>query len=142
MNSKHIVSTILSTGLFLAALTAHAEIVVVVGAKSSVNTLTKAQISDLYLGKAKDFPSGGGVALTTVLGSGSLKDEFFDKVLGKTDSQARSIWARLTFTGSGTAPKELTDSAEVKKLATNNPNVIGFIDKAAVDAQVKVIYAP
>lgn len=141
MNTKHIVSVALTAGLFWMSTLAQADIVVVVGAKSSVGTLTKAQVSDLYLGKAKDFPSGG-IALTTVLGSGALKDEFFEKVLGKTDSQARSVWARLVFTGGGTAPKEVPDSADVKKLANANPNVIGFIDKSAVDSQVKVIYAP
>ena len=142
MNIKQSVSLSLMAGLFSLSALAYADVVVVVGAKSNVNSLTKTQISELYLGKVKDFPNGGGLALTTILGNGALKDEFFEKVLGKTDSQARSVWARLTFTGVGTAPKEVSDSAEVKKLVANNPNVIGFIDKAAVDAQVKVVYSP
>lgn len=141
MKSTYRFSAVLGAGLLLFSSVAQAEVIVVVGAKSPVSTLTKGQVSDLYLGKAKDFPSGG-AALTTMIAAGGLKDEFLDKVLSKTDAQARSVWARLTFTGSGSAPKELANSEEVKKLANSNPNVIGFIDKSAVDGQVKVIYAP
>lgn len=124
------------------ALASQAEVVVVVGSRSPVTTLTKAQISDLYLGKAKDFPNGGGSALTAMIAAGPSKDEFLEKVLSKTDSQARSIWARLIFTGIGTGPKELGDANQMKKLLATNPNVIGFMDKADVDGQVKVIYSP
>lgn len=123
-------------------LTSQAEVVVVVGSRSPVTSLTKAQISDLYLGRTKDFPSGGGTALTAMIASGPAKDDFFEKVLSKTDSQARSIWARLVFTGIGTGPKELGDAHQMKKLLATNPNVIGFLDKADVDGQVKVVYSP
>lgn len=139
MKTQPIVSLVVTISLSGVCALAQADVVVVVGAKSNVGELTQSQVSDLYLGRTKRFPSGG-IALPTVVGNGSLKDEFFEKVLGKTDSQTRSVWARLTFTGGGTVPKEVSDSNEVKKLATNNPNVIGFIDKSAVDAQVKVVY--
>lgn len=93
------------------------------------------------MGRSKDFPNGD-VALTTMISNSPSKDEFLEKVLGKTDSQARAVWARLTFTGIGTGPKELSDANELKKLAATNLNVIGFIDKSAVDGQVKVVFAP
>ncbi len=141
MEHTRILSAALLASTLLFTSMAHADIVVVVGAKSAVGNLTKTQVSELYLGKAKDFPSGG-AAMTTMIASGASKDEFLEKVLSKTDSQARSVWARLTFTGTGSAPKELSNAEEVKKLASNNPNVIGFIEKSAVDPQVKVIFAP
>ena len=63
-------------------------------------------------------------------------------MLDKTDAQARATWARLSFTGTGNAPKELKDAGETKQLVANNPNIIGVIDKASVDGSVKVIFAP
>lgn len=63
-------------------------------------------------------------------------------MLEKTDSQARATWSRLVFTGTGNAPKELKDAAETKQLVANNPNIVGVIDKASLDASVKVIFAP
>lgn len=141
MNTQHIVSTVIALGLSSLVVQAQADVVVVVGARSAVGSLTKTQISDLYMGRSKDFPNGD-VALTTMISNSPSKDEFLLKVLGKTDSQARSVWARLTFTGAGSGPRELSDANEFKKLAASNPNVIGFIDKSALDAQVKVVFDP
>lgn len=141
MKLTRIISTSILGSILFAQLPAQAEVVVVVGSKSGVSALTKAQVTDIYLGRTKDFP-GGDVALTTMISSGPAKEEFLEKVLGKTDSQARAVWARLTFTGIGTGPKELSDANELKKLAATNLNVIGFIDKSAVDGQVKVVFAP
>jgi len=118
-----------------------ADVAIVVGAKSPVGNLTKEQVTALYLGKAKAFP-GGGTALTSIIGSGPTHDEFLANVLEKTDAQARATWSRLVFTGTGNAPKELKDSAETKQLLANNPNLIGVIDKGAVDSSVKVVFAP
>lgn len=123
------------------AATSHAEVVVVAGAKSPVSTLTKEQVAQIYLGKVKAFP-GGGAAVTSITGSGPVRDEFLASVLEKTDSQARATWSRLVFTGTGNAPKELKDVAETKQLVANNPNIIGVIDKASVDTTVKVVFAP
>ena len=119
MKLTRIISTSILGSLLFSVLPAHAEVVVVVGSKSTVSTLTKAQVTDIYLGRTKDFPNGG-IALTTMISAGPAKEEFLEKVLGKTDSQARSVWARLTFTGIGTGPKELSDANELKKSALNN----------------------
>lgn len=124
--------------LVLVMMSARADVVVVVGAKSPVSTLTKGQVADIYLGRTKDLPTGG-AALTALLDKGPEKDEFLDKVLGKTEQQARAVWTRLTFTGSGQGPKELGSAADLKKLLANNPNVIGVINKSDVDTQVKVV---
>lgn len=118
-----------------------AEVIVVAGAKSPVGTLTKEQVAQIYLGKVKSYP-GGGAAVTAITGSGAIRDEFLSSVLEKTDSQARATWSRLVFTGTGNAPKELKDAAETKQLVANNPNIVGVIDKASLDASVKVIFAP
>jgi hypothetical protein len=74
--------------------------------------------------------------------TGPVRDEFYSKVLGKDAAQVKAVWSRLIFSGKGTAPREIGDVAEVKKLVSANPSTIGFIDKSAVDASVKVVYAP
>ena len=38
-------------------------------------------------------------------------------------------------------PKEVADSAAVKAAVAANPKAIGYIDKSAVDATVKVVYS-
>ncbi len=127
--------------LSLACAAAWADVVVVVSVHNPINRLTKEQVSDIYLGNSRMYPDGS-KAIATIIGSGEAKNEFFTKVLDRSDSQVRAIWARLTFTGRGTTPRELKDSAEVKQAMAADPRVIGFIERSAVDSRVKIVYVP
>ncbi len=132
---------VLTTCLLAASVLAHAENVIVVSAKSSVSSMTKEQVADLYLGNTKEFP-GGGIALPLLPNSGATRTEFFDKVLGKNEAQAKAIWSRLVFSGKGSAPRDVADSAETVKLIAANPSCIGVIEKSAVNSSVKVVFTP
>jgi ABC-type phosphate transport system substrate-binding protein len=118
---------------------ASAEVVVVV-AKSSAVTLTKEQVSDIFLGKATSLPGGASAVLVDQPESSPLRDEFYSKVTGKSASQAKAYWSKLAFTGKGTPPKEVGGSAEVKKAVAGTPGGIGYIEKGAVDDTVKVVF--
>ncbi|GGX14719.1 MULTISPECIES: phosphate ABC transporter substrate-binding protein [Undibacterium] len=131
--------TLVGLAIFAGTQLAYAEHVIVVSAKSAVATLSKDQIADIYLGNSKEFP-GGGQALPLLISSGAVRTEFFEKVLGKNEAQAKAIWSRLVFSGKGSAPREVGDSAEILKLIAANPNCIGIMEKSAVNASVKVVY--
>ncbi|MFZ6798714.1 hypothetical protein [Undibacterium sp. Di24W] len=135
---KLLTKTFLGLALLASFQIAQAEHVIVVSAKSTVGNLTKDQVADIFLGNSKEFP-GGGQALPLILASGAVRTEFFDKILGKNEAQAKAIWSRLVFSGKGSAPREVADSAEVVKLIAANPNCIGIIEKSAVNASVKVV---
>jgi ABC-type phosphate transport system substrate-binding protein len=117
--------------LLLAATAARADIAVV--GHPSAAALTKEQISDIYLGKSQtaqpmDLPEASPV-----------RAAFYDKATGKDPAQVKATWARLAFTGKGQPPKEAADAAAVKKEVAANPKLIGYIDKSAADASVKVL---
>jgi ABC-type phosphate transport system substrate-binding protein len=135
MNAKQLVlaRNVLCAASLLFSGLAQAEVVVVVGAKSPAASLSKEQASDIFLGKATnltplDQPE-----------SSPLRDDFYSKVTGKSAAQAKSYWAKLSFTGKGTPPKEAQNSADIKKQVAENPNLIGYIEKSAVDSSVKVV---
>lgn len=111
----------------------YAEVVVVVSAKSSATTMTSEQISQIFLGKT--------TSLTPFDQSESspIRAEFYKKVTDKEVSQVKSIWSKLVFTGKGTPPKEVGNSADVKKAVAADVNSIGYIEKSAVDSSVKVV---
>lgn len=118
----------------LAALPALAEVVVVVNPKSADGSMTKDQVAQFFLGKSS--------AMTPVdLPEGAVRTEFYKKVTDKEPSQAKALWSKLVFTGKATMPKEVADSAAVKKAVAADPKAIGYIEKSAVDATVKVIYS-
>lgn len=134
---KHSCSALL---ISLASSISFAETSVIVSASNGNASLDKATVSKIFLGKAKSFPDGT-QALPVDQDEGSaVRDAFNSNVLGKSDSQLKSYWSRLIFTGKGTPPKPSGDDAAVKGLVANNPNIIGYIDSSAVDATVKVVH--
>lgn len=133
--------SVLYAAALMAAGWAHADTVVVVSAKCPASALTKEQSSDIFMGKATTFPGGGSATPLDQPESSPLRDEFYTKVTGKSAAQAKSYWSKLSFTGKGTPPKEGQNSADIKKQVADNPNLVGYIEKSAVDASVKVIFA-
>ena len=116
------------------ALPARAELVVVVNPKASVASMTKDEVAQYFLGKSSalvpiDQPE-----------SAPIRAEFYKKVTDKELSQANALWSKLVFTGKATMPREAGNSDDVKKTVAANPKAIGYIDRGAVDASVKVIY--
>ena len=133
---KHLIKSGIAATVLLLALPAMAEVVVVVNPKAAESSMTKDQVAQFFLGKSTsmspvDQPE-----------SAPIRAEFYKKVTDKEASQVKALWSKLVFTGKATMPKEAADSAAVKKMVASDPKAIGYIEKSAVDASVKVIYTP
>ena len=133
---KTMIKATLGAAVLALALPAMAEVVVVVNPKAAESSMTKEHVAQFFLGKSSsmtpvDQPE-----------SAPIRAEFYKKVTDKEASQVKSLWSKLVFTGKATMPKEAADSAAVKKMVASDPKAIGYIEKSAVDASVKVIYTP
>ena len=116
-----------------------AELVVIVSSKSPVSSLRADQVADIFLGQIANFPGGAEVvALDQRIGSPE-RDEFYAKVASKTPPLVKAYWTKMIFTGRGQPPKEVAGSAAIRKMVADNPSLIGYIDKSALDASVKAV---
>lgn len=106
------------------------EIVVIVNPAAA--PISREQLADLYLAKSSAF-----IPIDQAADS-SIYIEFYKKATGRESSQVKAIWSRILFTGRGVPPKQLPNSAAVKKAVAANPKAVGYIEKSAVDASVKV----
>ena len=129
--------TTLALSLFAAPV--NAEVVVIVNPKNPAASLTAEQVAALYLGAATTFPGGGPVALVDQPEAASIRGTFYQKAIGRSGAQVRATWARITFTGKGTPPKELKSDADVKAFVAADPKAIGYVDSSAVDSSVKAV---
>ncbi|HWI10896.1 MAG TPA: hypothetical protein VNU48_06165, partial [Burkholderiaceae bacterium] len=120
-------------------LIAQAGVAVVVGAKSPATKLNAEQVAQLFLAKTPTLPGAGQAVLVDQAEGSAIRDAFYNKVAGKSAAQVKALWSRLVFSGAAQSPKALSSSAEVKKLLAENPDAIGYIDSAEVDASVKVL---
>ncbi|MES2317292.1 MAG: phosphate ABC transporter substrate-binding protein [Pseudomonadota bacterium] len=119
--------------------TCAAELVVIVSSKSPVTALRPDQVADIFLGQIARFPGGAEVvALDQRIGSPE-RDEFYSKVASKTPPLVKAYWTKMIFTGRGQPPREVAGSAAIRKMVADNPSLIGYIDKSALDASVKAV---
>jgi ABC-type phosphate transport system substrate-binding protein len=115
------------------------ELVVIVSAKNPGTALRAEQVADIFLAQTGRFPQGGAaVAIDQMLGSRS-RDEFYYKVASKSPSLVKAYWTRMVFTGRGEPPREAAGNEAVRKLIAGNPEMIGYIDRDALDDSVKVL---
>ncbi|TDP63927.1 hypothetical protein [Roseateles toxinivorans] len=138
---NQISSLAIALAAVFAAPAALAQVAVVVGAKSPATALNAEQAANLFLGKSAQLPGAGNAVLIDQAESAAVRDQFYTKVAGKSAAQVKAAWSRLVFSGKATPPKEVANSAEVKKLVAANPDAVGYIEKSAVDASVKVLLA-
>jgi ABC-type phosphate transport system substrate-binding protein len=125
---------------FACALPAAAgELVVIVSARSPVTALRADQVAAIFLGQSARFPDGlEAVPLDQRLGA-PLRDEFYLRVTSKTPPLIKAWWSKLVFTGRGQPPAEAADSAAVRRRVAENPDMIGYIERAALDASVRAV---
>jgi ABC-type phosphate transport system substrate-binding protein len=139
MRNRKTIVYLTASVLALSAAAASAEIVVIVNPNNPASSLTNAQVAAMYLGNASAFPDGGKAALTDQTEAASIRGDFYQKATGRSASQAKAAWARITFTGKGTPPKELKSDADVKAFVANEPKAIGYVDSSVVDGSVKAV---
>jgi ABC-type phosphate transport system substrate-binding protein len=116
----------------LPAVSARAEDIVVI-ANLAAAPISKEQIADIYLAKNSAW-----TPIDQSAGS-SIYAEFYKKATGRDTAQVKAIWSKILFTGRGVPPRQLLDSAAVKRAVAANPRAVGYIEKSAVDASIKVI---
>jgi ABC-type phosphate transport system substrate-binding protein len=125
----------LAPALLLASLAgpACAELVIIVNPSNPATRMFPTQAAQFFLGGSVMF-----VPIEQPADS-PIRAEFYKKVLEKESAQVEAIWSKIAFSGKGKPPKEMKNSAEVKKAVAANPKAIGYIEKSAVDDTVKVV---
>lgn len=116
-----------------------ADYVVIVSAKNPLSSMRAEQVAAIFLAQTGRFPGGEEAqALDLPLGS-ALRDEFYRSVAARSPALMKAHWSKMVFTGRGHPPRELPNSAAVRRMVADNPGLIAYIDKSALDSSVKAI---
>jgi ABC-type phosphate transport system substrate-binding protein len=129
---------LLIMGITLASFSSLAEVSVIVNSGNS-DAVDAKLIKRIYLGKAKSFPAGEKITVLTLNDDAPETEYFRQKALKKSNSQFKSHWSKLAFTGKGTPPKKISSPAEMINEVKSNTSAIGFVDSSAVTGDVKVV---
>jgi ABC-type phosphate transport system substrate-binding protein len=135
-------STRLPAALLLACCASLAradDLVVIVSARSPVEAMRADQVAAIFLGQAPRFPNGAvATALDQPIGSPE-RDRFYLRVAGKTPALLKAYWSKMVFTGRGQPPRELPGSAAVRKAVAEDPALIGYIGREALEPSVRQV---
>lgn len=111
----------------------------VVSANNPVESLSRAQLTDIYLGRLNRFPNGDAVVPIDQHESSPAHDEFCSRYLRQSPAQVKAHWSRLIFTGRGRPPRAVSDNAAAAGLVAGNPNAISYLDAGLVDERLRVV---
>jgi ABC-type phosphate transport system substrate-binding protein len=136
---RHIAFAMAALVFFVASPRLRADEVAVVSARSTVTTLTKVQVTDIFLGKTTRFPDGSQAVPIDQSEGTTARDEFYARIAGKSAAQMKAYWSRIIFTGRGQPPKAVPGSSETKKLVVADPHAIGYVDPKLVDDSLRVV---
>ena len=136
---KIIASSLLVLAFALPGLACAQDVVAVVSAKSPVTALNPEQVADIFLGRSTRFPDGTQALPVDQVEESEVRERFYALFAGKSPAQVKAHWAKIIFTGRGQPPRQVSSSAEAKKLIAENPNAIGYIEQRLVDDSVRVV---
>ena len=101
-------------------------VTVVVHPKNDV-VLNKNDITDIFLGKKREFKTGVTIKPFSLNEDSETTGYFVKNVLNKTPAQLKSYWARIVFTGQGEPPLVVENEEKMVEMISSNPNAIGFV---------------
>ncbi|WP_371234477.1 phosphate ABC transporter substrate-binding protein [Pseudomonas sp. QE6] len=131
---KPLITAIIATTLATASSIARSEVVVIVNAAATASP-TQSDVANIFLGKDTSLKG------IDQKGWNPTKEKFYGTVTNKSESQLKSYWSGLVFTGKGQPLQSAADDASVVATVGSEVNAIGYVDKGAINDKVKVLFA-
>lgn len=107
---------------------------IIVNKKSEISTLSKSDISKLFLKKQRRWENGEAVKPVDLKETSAIRENFSKNIHGRKISSIKAYWQKQIFTGKAVPPPEKQSAADVIKYVEENEGAIGYI---ADDTSVK-----
>lgn len=112
---------------------AQAEVAVIVN-PAAAKAPSQSDVANIFLGKDKSMKGVDQAGWTPA------KEAFYAGVTSKNESQLKSYWSGLIFTGKGQPLPSVADDAAVVAKVAAEADAIGYVDASAVNGSVKVLF--
>ncbi|MBF8723175.1 phosphate ABC transporter substrate-binding protein [Pseudomonas guariconensis] len=130
---KPLITAVFAAALATACTLARAEVAVIVNASASAAP-SQAEVANIFLGKNTSLKG------LDQKGWNTTKERFYSALTNKNESQLKSYWSGLVFTGKGQPLQSVEDDAAVIARVGSESNAIGYVDTSAVNDKVKVLF--
>ncbi|AOF81479.1 hypothetical protein BSY238_1775 [Methyloversatilis sp. RAC08] len=121
--------------LYGAAAAAHG-IAVIVNPDSGIDSISREEVSHLFLGRIKHLLPGTPAVVIDTL---PLRQAFYQALVRRGLPEIDAYWARLRFSGRTQPPMQIESAEMVIERVARDRNAIGYIDGALVDSRVRPV---
>ena len=119
--------------VIFAASSVWADVAVIVN-PNVITAPSQSDVANVFLGKDKTLKG------VDQKDWGPIKEKFYSAVTSKNESQLKSYWSGLVFTGKGQPLTSVSDDASVIANVSVEPDTIGYVDTTSVTDKVKVLF--
>ena len=100
---------------------------VVVHRNNPIESITRAELSAIYMKRTRSWSDGREVVPVDQPMSSPVRERFSRSIHGKNVAYVTRYWQRLTFSGRGIPPRQLQNDAAVLELVKHSLGAIGYI---------------
>lgn len=120
---------------------ANAEVVVVVNASESFDSLSQEQVRSIFLGRPVNI-AGQNVSIMPVdCEDSSLREDFYRAIANKSLRQMNSYWARYLFSGKAIPPDKVSREQSIEMISKKTGH-IGYLKELPEDlVTLKVVFS-
>lgn len=131
-------ATLAATLLVAPALRAQTTFRVIVHASNPVSSISRDELSRLFLKKVTTWGGGRPVMLVDQTETAAVRRDFTRAVHRKEVGSVKSYWQAMIFSGRAVPPSEKASDADVVAFVRANPNAIGYVSAdAPIGAELK-----
>jgi len=105
---------------------------IIVNKSNSTSTLTKKEVSKLFLKKTTRWKELDiKVNPVDLTDDSAVRIKFSNEILGKKVGAVKAYWQKLIFSGRKVPPPEKKSDSDVLKYVQDNPGAIGYVSASA-----------
>jgi ABC-type phosphate transport system substrate-binding protein len=118
---------------------ANAADVVITHPANANSTLPLSSVRAIFSMRLNTWPDGTQVTVFVLPDRHPAHARFSRTILKMLPYRLRREWDRLVFSGTGIAPIEVKDEAEMRRRVASTPGSIGYLDEGLVDENVRAL---
>jgi hypothetical protein len=112
---------------------------VIVHSSVNLKQLSHAQLRSIYMMRQVLWPDGTAIKVFVLPNRSELHLQFSRQQLQLFPYQLDRVWQKLTYSGTGTPPTEVADSAKMRELVASTPGAIGYIETGNEITELQIV---
>ena len=125
------------TASVLVSVVANADFVVIAKSSSSMSTISRTNLRDIFLGN-KTFLEDGKRVFAVRPSDEKLNASFLESIVGINKEEFETHWRRRLFSGKAIPPKRFENVKQLIDYVADEPNAIGFVDDKELAGATKI----